>query len=160
MTVTLRPANTADLPAINAVIEAAVMTWKLPERVKRLALPSYRYSTLDMAHLHIVLAETPDDGIVGVAAWEPAEAKDLPAGRRGMLLHGLYVSPARWHQGIGAKLLDGALSAALARGMDGLLVKAQADAVGFFTAQGMVHLAEEDRDRHYVHRYWVEGGGR
>lgn len=153
----LRNANGPDLPAINAVIEAAVTTWQLPDRVKRLALPSYRYSELDLAHLDIVVAEAPGDGIVGVAAWEPAEARDTPGGRRGLLLHGLYVAPTHWKRGIGARLLQAALSAVLQRGMEGLLVKAQTDAVDFFTAQGMVRLPEEDRARHYVHRYWLEG---
>ena len=34
----IRPAGQADLEAINRVIEAAVMTWHLPDRVKRHAL--------------------------------------------------------------------------------------------------------------------------
>jgi hypothetical protein len=36
------PATSAYLDALNAVIEAAVMTRNLPKRVKRLSLPSYR----------------------------------------------------------------------------------------------------------------------
>ncbi len=39
--VPIRPANQADLETINGVIESAVMTWRLPDRVKRLSLPSY-----------------------------------------------------------------------------------------------------------------------
>ncbi|WP_245795405.1 hypothetical protein [Thioalkalivibrio denitrificans] len=38
---TLRAGDKSDLPAINAVIERAVMTWRLPDRVKRLSLPRH-----------------------------------------------------------------------------------------------------------------------
>ncbi len=37
----IRLAGHADLEAINRVIEVAVMTWDLPDRVKRLSLPAY-----------------------------------------------------------------------------------------------------------------------
>ncbi|GAB6039601.1 hypothetical protein [Endothiovibrio diazotrophicus] len=38
--VNLHRAGPADLEAINRVVEGAVMSWQLPERVKRLSLPS------------------------------------------------------------------------------------------------------------------------
>ena len=38
----IRPVDETDLDALNRVIGAAVMTWALPERVKRLSLPVYR----------------------------------------------------------------------------------------------------------------------
>jgi hypothetical protein len=79
----LRPAHAADLPALNGVIERAIATWPLPERVKRLTLPSYRYQPHDLDHLHLVVAEDAGGTAVGVAAWEPAHPRDLPAGRRG-----------------------------------------------------------------------------
>ena len=44
----LRPAAPDDLEEVNQVIEAAVMTWDLTERVKRLSLPSYRYNAHDL----------------------------------------------------------------------------------------------------------------
>ena len=53
----LRLATSVDLGGVNAVVERAVMTWKLPERVKRLAMPSYRYAGCDLKYLHIVVAE-------------------------------------------------------------------------------------------------------
>ena len=74
----LRPANADDLSAVNAVIESAVMTWKLPERVKRLAMSTYLYTAHDLEHLHLMLAEDRAAAIVGVAAWEPAAARDCP----------------------------------------------------------------------------------
>jgi GNAT superfamily N-acetyltransferase len=150
----LRPASSADLAAINAVIERAVMTWNLPERVKRLTLPSYRYQPHDLEHLQIVVAEDADRAVLGVAAWEPASPRDLPAGKSGLLLHGLYVDPDRQRGGVGSRLLDAALTAAREQGFDGLLVKAQSDAADFFVARGLQRLPVVDPDRDYPHRFW------
>ena len=33
------------------------MGWQLPERVKRLALPSYRYNEMDLKYYSLVVAE-------------------------------------------------------------------------------------------------------
>ncbi|MBF0257129.1 MAG: GNAT family N-acetyltransferase, partial [Gammaproteobacteria bacterium] len=41
-------------------------------------------------------------------------------------------------------------------GMNGLLVKAQADAVGFFSSHGFSHLPVTDQRRDYPHRWWRE----
>ncbi len=151
----LRPAHAADLGAVNALIERAVMTWQLPERVKRLALPSYRYTEHDLEHLTLVVSEHAGQGIVGVAAWEPANPQDLAPGQSGLLLHGLYVDPARQRQGIGRRLLAAAIGAAHARGYHGVLVKAQADAAPFFLKQGLQPVAANDPARDYPHRYWA-----
>ena len=153
-TIELRPAVAADIEALNGVVERAFMTWDLPERVKRLSLPSYRYRAIDLSFQQLVVAETATHGIIGVAAWEPAETRDLPWGLTGLLLHGLYVEPAHIHRGIGSLLLDTALQAARTQGVDGLLVKAQADAIRFFTARGMRLLPVQDPERDYPHRYW------
>lgn len=154
--IVLRPANKADLGAINQIIERAVKTWNLPERVKRLALPAYLYTGHDLQHLHIVLAEDSSAGVIGVAAWEAAAARDCPQGRRGLLLHGLYVDPDRQHRGTGTRLLSAAAAAAREQGYDGLLVKAQADAEGYFRSQGLQRLAVTDADRDYPNRFWLD----
>ena len=65
--INIRPANTDDLDAINQVITRGVMTWNLPERVKRLSLPSYHYDKLDLQHFQILLACI-DDTLAGVIA--------------------------------------------------------------------------------------------
>lgn len=152
--ITLRPATAADLDAINVVIERAVMTWPLPERVKRLTLPSYRYQSHDLDHLRIVVAEDAGRALLGVAAWEPASARDLPVGKTGLLLHGLYVDPDRQRAGVGSRLLDAAVSAAREQGFDGLLVKAQPAAEGFFLAGGLERVPAVDLARDYPHRLW------
>lgn len=149
----LRAAGLADLSALNAVIEQAVMCWNLPERVKRLALPSYRYNPHDLDVLHLLLAED-DKGVAGVAAWELAAACDAAPGHQGLLLHGLYVKPGRQRQGVGKQLLAAVLAAAHEDGFDGVVVKAQADAQSFFEAQGFVAMAVLDATRDYHRRFW------
>ena len=152
----IRPASDADLGVVNAVIERAVMTWKLPERVKRLAMPNYFYTGHDLKYQQVVVAENSANGVVGVAAWEPAAKRDCPQGRRGLLLHGIYVSPDQQRHGIGARLLSAVAMAARAQGCDGVLVKAQADAEGFFALQGLRKLPVLQPDRDYPHRYWLD----
>jgi len=148
----LRPAGSTDLPALNAVIEAAVMGWHLPERVKRLALPSYRYKEHDLDHLELWVAQTPR-GIVGVIALEPADERELPDGKHGLLLHGLYVHPDHQHQGIGTRLLQFAEQQVRKRSLDGLLVRAQSAAGDFFSRHDMRLLPADDA-REYQNRYW------
>lgn len=152
----LRPAHAADLPALNDVIERAISTSPLPARVKRLTLPSYRYQPHDLAHLHLVVVEDTGGTAVGIAAWEPAHPRDLPAGRRGLLLHGLCVDPVHQGRGVGSRLLDAATDAARAQGLDGVLVKAQAAAVAFFKARCWQALAVDDPARDYPHRFWLD----
>lgn len=150
----VRPATVDDLPAANAIVERAVMTWQLAERVKRLSLPSYRYHAHDFLHMHGLVAEDAQGVLVGVAVLDEADTRDAPAGQRGLLLHGLYVDPARHRSGIGSRLLDDAIDAAHAGGYDGLLVKAQADANNFFAARGLAKLPVTDALRDYPHRFW------
>ena len=152
--IVVRPALPTELAALNRVVEAAFLTWDLPERVKRLSLPSYRYDAADLQHLHIELAERAGEPLA-VAAWEEAAGKDCPPGRHGLLLHGLYVHPQHMRKGLGRRLLQAAAAAARTQGLDGVLVKAQADAEGFFRRLGLRELPVEDAARHYAKRYWL-----
>lgn len=139
---------------MNAVIEAAIATWSLPERVKRLSLPSYRYHGDDLDDLTVMVAQS-GESLAGVGAWMRARLADLPDGRTGLLLHGLYVHPDSMGRGIGRALLAAAQRDARDQGLDGLLVKAQADARGFFERRGLLHLPVRDATRDYPHRYWL-----
>jgi len=150
----IRTVVEADLDSVNRVIEAALMTWALPQRVKRLSLPVYRYSCEDLAHLDMVLAENQQWQVVGVAAWEEADTKDAPAGYRSLLLHGIYVDPLHHRQGIGRQLFGAAESAVCQLQYDGLLVRAQQDAIGFFESLGMRSLPVEEPLRQYANRLW------
>jgi len=154
----IRPATGNDLTAINAVVEAGVMGWDLPERVKRLSLDSYRYRAEDLDHLDLFVAENDEQEIIGVAALESADEKDLPQDKPGLLLHGLYVDPRYRGRGVGGQLLDHAIDLARSRNADGVLVKAQADANGFFAALGGEALEVEDPGRDYPHRWWFSAG--
>ena len=149
----LRPANITELDAINRVIEKAVMSWKLPERVKRLSLPLYRYDTMDFKALQIIVAHN-GRNIVGIAAWETADRNETPGNASALLLHGLYVDPAHQRKGIGQQLFRAAESAMHDQNFDGLIVKAQESADGFFLSQGMYRLDPGDPGRHYANRFW------
>lgn len=138
---TLRAATEADLDGINAVVTAAVLSWHLPERVKRLSLPVYRYGTADLNALQVAVAETAAGEIVGVAAWEPLDSTGGPAD---VLLHGLYVAPRRHGAGIGTRLLEAVLEAVRAAGGRGVMVRAQREAEGFFAARGFQLWAPGD----------------
>ena len=153
-TIRLRIGTASALPAINTIIDAAVMAWALPERVKRLALPSYHYHTHDLDFLELIVAIDNDDRIVGVAGYEPTDPVDTLSGRHSLLLHGIYVSPAEQRRGIGRQLLRAVEDAGRQRGFDSLLVKAQTDARAFFIAQGLEKLTIQDSRRDYANRYW------
>ncbi len=152
----LRPAGVSDLDRVNALIGRAVMTWALPERVKRLASPSYRYQPPDLEWLQILMAQDGPANLCGVAAWEQAAPHERPKGGRGLLLHGLYVDPDRQGQGLGTHLLTAAATAAREQGYDGLLVKAHADALGFFRARRLQEIAVEDPMRDYPSRFRMD----
>lgn len=149
----LRPAGAGDLEAINAVIEAAVMTWNLPPRVKRLALSSYRYGEADLEAMALQVA-IEGDRVIGIVAWEPADPGDAPGGASALLLHGLYVDPGRQGLGVGTRLVEAAEAEARARGLDGLLVKAQRGAEPFFLSRGLLRIPPLDTQRDYPNRLW------
>lgn len=150
---TQRPATAEDLDAVNAVVSAAVMSWDLPDRVKRLSLPGYLYQAQDLDHLHLVLVLA-GERVLGVAAWEAAADQAVPGRGPTLLLHGLYVDPGRQRAGIGSGLLDAALAAAKEGGFRGLLVRAQRDAQPFFRARGFEPLPVADPERDYPYRLW------
>ncbi|MEJ2632975.1 MAG: GNAT family N-acetyltransferase [Acidihalobacter sp.] len=152
--VTIRAANATDLEAIDAIIEACVMRWNLPQRVKRLALGSYLYGRHDLEFMEILLAVGADGEINGLAALETAADGELSTGRKGLLLHGLYVKPQLQGRGIGSRLVSAAVDAVLAHGLDGLLVKAQNDATGFFEAYGFEPMPVGDSAVDYANRWW------
>lgn len=151
MDITLRDADAADLDALNAIIESAIMTWDLPDRVKRLSLPSYKYDAFDLKEMEIVLAECGTE-IRGVAAW--GKSLDGPDGEPALLLHGIYVAPRFHHRGIGRRLFRAAEAAALAQACAGVLVKAQRGSEAFYLSMGMDKLVGADTRRDFENRFW------
>ena len=154
VTFQIRPIVVEDLNNINRVIEAAVMSWNLPERVKRLSLSSYLYTLFDLDHFEFKVAKDEQQKIVAVAAWEQADNKDTPARQTALLLHGIYVDPTYHRKGIGHQLFQCAEESVRGKKYDGLLVKAQEDANEFFISEGMRRLPIEDSSRQYANRYW------
>jgi GNAT superfamily N-acetyltransferase len=150
----LRKADSDDLGNINEVIAAAMDTWDLAERVKRISLPLYRYQSHDLAHLQLLVAESNVRGIVGVASLEQAPASDFPAEPSTSILHGLYVDPRYHGKGVGSLLLQRIEEIAALANARGLLVKAQHDAIGFFVHLGFKILPVEDYSRDYPYRLW------
>lgn len=148
----IRHATQDDLDTLNRVIEAAVMSWNLPERVKRLSMDSHLYHSVDLQHLLILVAE--QQGVIcGVAAID----KDIQVfddGTRGLLLHGLYVYPDFHRQGLGSALFEATEHEGRERQLDGILVRAQKDAAGFFRKMGMHKLPVENHATEYANRYW------
>lgn len=150
----VRAGGAEDLTGVNRIIEAAIGTWDLPERVKRLALPLYRYSEVDLTHLDLRLLEGPG-GVLAVAAWEPADARDDPGAGSATLLHGLYVRPDAQRRGLGTRLLEDGIRLARVSGSQGILVRAQAGAEDFFQRLGFSRLPVRNEARDYAARFWL-----
>ena len=145
----------ADLDAVNSVIGQAIGTWTVSDRVKRLSLPVYQYDAVDLSHLHLAVIRDNSRELIALATWEAADKADLPPGKTGLLLHGLYVMPSAFQRGYGSALLQACLTAAEQAGFDGVLVKATRDSESFFAARGMTQLPVNDRQRDYDRRYWL-----
>ena len=152
--VSLRQADSDDLDDINNVIDAAMDSWGLAERVKRISQPLYRYQSHDLEHLQILVAESGASGIVGVATLEQTPASGFPGAQTTSILHGLYVDPAYHGKGIGSRLLTRIEEIATLTDARGLLVKAQREAVGFFAQFDFETLPVEDESRDYPYRLW------
>jgi N-acetylglutamate synthase-like GNAT family acetyltransferase len=150
--ITIRPANKDDLRSINQVIEKALMTWKLPDRVKRLVLPSYFYDEVDLEHFLIFVAAEADS-IIGVASLD-TQSQRVEGNYSALLLHGMFIDPARQRSGIGSQLLEHAENLIREHKVDALIVKVQKDAEEFFKAKGLKKLAVNDPDREYENQYW------
>jgi predicted N-acetyltransferase YhbS len=148
----IRPARLWDHLLINHVIEQAVMGWDLPERVKQLSVSSYYYQEYDFEHFRILVAEIGNE-IVGVVAWEMQPIL-IQENKKALVLHGLFVDPKHHKKGIGTRLFQFFEKAAQKEQCDGLIVRAQKDAEGFFLHLGMKKLDVVDDRRDYAHRYW------
>lgn len=148
----IRQADSDDLDIINQIITAAVMNWDLPERVKRLSLPSYLYKEIDLQFFQVNLV-TSQNKPVAVIAFDNELIK-IKKHKQALLIHGLYVHPQQQTRGIGSQLIKFAEQQAKSKNADGVLVKAQKDAEGFFIHMGMQKLMVENESRDYAGRYW------
>ena len=129
----------ANLHAVNGVVAAAVGTWGLPARVRRLALPSLLYGQGDLGHMHIWWLDEPGTGALAVAAWEETDS----GSEREIMLHGLYVLPRRQGEGLGSRLLSLVEQWGKAHGYDGVALRAWGVSEAFFRGHG---YGREQRD--------------
>lgn len=144
-------AKHTDLAQINQLIAQAVMAWPMPERIKRLSVPVLSYDSEDFKHYQFLLLKEVDL-IVGVAVWN-AKTSVMTARGTGRLLHGLYIAPAFQGRGYGQQLMGQIFAEAGALGVDGVLVKAERPALGFFKHCALQSLpASNDTD--YPYQFW------
>jgi len=118
-----------DLPAINSVINEAVMAWPLADRVKRLSIPVLSYSEVDLKYYRFE-GTIRDETLIGLAAWDDQHSPEQG------LLHGLYIHPGFQHQQLGTRLLSRVLIRATQAGLTTLLIKAERPATAFFEKCG------------------------
>jgi ribosomal protein S18 acetylase RimI-like enzyme len=131
MDINIEEATAAGLTQINSVIEAAVNSWPLAVRVKRLALPSLLYKESDFQFLKVFVA-TQDSTVVGMAS--------IDSGKSHAQLHALYVHPDYQGIGIGKRLMEAAFTYATEQGFDVVLIKAERVAASYFEQQGLTRL--------------------
>ena len=152
---TAHEAAPTDLPQINAVIQSAITTWHLPERVRRLTAPLFEVDVTDMRDGQWLVTKNQDHEVTGVAHWTRAIGGDLPdKHRRAAIVHSLYVKPDAQHRGLGTALLGFIERAAREESFTALVVRAQRDAEGFFTANGFRPLRPEPDGVTYPRGLW------
>lgn len=152
----IRPGSEADLDAINRVIGACVMTWNIPDRVKRLSLSSYHYNAVDLKHFRLFVAYDQTNRIIGVTALESIKVSDQSTAEDALLLHGIFVDPSVQGLGVGRLLVKKCLEICGREKRKGLLVKAQPDAIGFFKALRFKAVSSTDSKRDYPHQLWMD----
>ena len=143
--------SAGDLANVNDVLKVAVGVWNVSPRVKRLALPSYRYDEYDLQQLDF-LGAWRNGELVGFISLEPTERDPLCSKPVAMLVHGLYIVPQMHGAGVGTRLVNAAKHRARRQGYTSLLVRAERNAKAFFEKIGFTPLAVEDAQRDYPHR--------
>lgn len=149
-----RAATAADLDAVNRVVVEAVKSWRLPQRVHRLATPALTYDATDLAHMSIALLTDANGLGIAVAAWEEASRHQAPDDSRAVLLHGLYVVPRYQKMGIGTRLTELVVRWAGDHGFDAVVVRAWRDSLQFFRSIGFEPIAATDQATQYPRQLW------
>lgn len=152
MGVEVRPATAADVQGIRQVAAAAWHEAHAPivgrETVEGFLDEYYdaaafrRYFEADEPCLAVAIE---DDAVVGFVSARPDD--DRP---EAFQLGRIYVSPARWGEGLGGRLLDHAEAAVAERGGERITLGVMAEndrAVGFYEAAGYERVGEFYDDR-------------
>lgn len=135
--VAIRPAHRSDLDAINAVVEAAVLSWAKTERLKPSSLPDYAYGPADLDRCMLLLVVGSHRRILGVAACSCAESRGESSSDNPLRLDGPYVHPDHHGRGIGPQIVAEACALARRQGRNGLLVEPRVRDQSFLQAMGM-----------------------
>ncbi len=136
-----------DIAAANEIIGAALLTWSVSDRVRRLIADTYRYHADDAADVWLGRVDGRPVGVLGLLQAGGA-LTDMPGGST--LLHGLFVSPDHFGKGYGAALVRHAHAIAAGAGSTRLLVKANRDARRFFERVGFEKTDLIDYPHAYV----------
>ena len=136
-----------DIAAANEIIAAAILTWSVSDRVRRLVADTYRYHADDAADVWLGRVDGRPVGVLGLLQAGGA-ARELPVDSS--LLHGLFVSPDHFGKGVGSALVRHALGVAAGAGSTQLLVKANRDARLFFERVGFEKTDLIDYPHAYV----------
>ena len=139
----IKPARLKDLQAINNVIAAAVMSWPLADRVKRLSVNVLAYDETDFNHYDMHVAVINND-IVGVIAWDPSHPDNL--------LHGIYITPSAQSHGLGQQLLLHVFNLARGLGKESVVIKAERISCSYFEHLGLEKVTSE-RLNNYPYLY-------
>ena len=143
----------ADLTSINEVVASAAMSWPKSEKVKRMVLPVLSYTDEDFNYYTFLLCKV-QGHCVGVAVVDTEMPVETVRGS-GRLLHGLYVAPGEHGRGYGQTLLYRARDLAATVGADGIVVKAERVAIGFFEHCGLQLLPTSGPAEH-PYQFWCQ----
>lgn len=148
--ITLSPVHDAALDAVNSIITAAIETWDIAPRVRRLAMPAYLYTSEDFKHLRF-MGGWRSNTLLGFVSCEPAGPGEAPDGDSALWMHGLYVDPQVHGQGLGSRLVEAAKELSRTAGFTRLSVRAERNATDFFEKQGFSYLPAATRPGTYPH---------
>lgn len=85
---------------------------------------------------------TRDEVVVALADGELAGVAQVSSGDEGCFLEKLFVDPARMGRGVGRRLFEWAVDAAVARGAREMIVEADPGAVPFYLAMGCARAGD------------------
>lgn len=144
----------SDLCAINRIVEQAVSSWGLPERVYRLTKPLLAYSGTDLNFMRAVLVLNAELNAIGTALWETGGLESAAKQTSPLFLHGLYILPEFQRQGIGTRLIDHVSRYARQAGYNGIEIKAWRDSEPFFLRLGFNDAAGAHERILYPRQLW------
>ena len=162
-----RPSSSAELAAINTVIEQAIESWPTSDRLKRLAMAPLQYREVDLQDFEFLLCYKAH-ACLGVAAWQPSVPQQTAVAKgaadaenaKAMLLHGLFVSAQAQGRGIGGLLLDELTRRVRREKLSSIQVRVERFSTSYFEQRGFRLLTHEEepgfQPTSYPYRYVLD----